>query len=320
MDRGHRNRRYTELAGWGVVASVGLLIITQAFGWDGTRTVSIFQTLTPYADPIVVLVAAEAIWTGRNALAATSAAVGFGALLLAIPMVFPPDQPDVRPGAVGFTAAAVNLLYSNPQVGAVADDLDKLDADMIVFSEFTHEHRVTLVAHPLANRYPHKINGDGLFAGGVALWSKFSLTEHDPIDTINGSIDATIGGPDGAVRVLAVHPPTPILSHDGWKRELRLIAESADDILTPTLVIGDFNAAYWHPAFRDILRRGFTDAHMANHRGWSTSWPTDEFFPPFVRLDHALAGNGLVSTDIDDFRLPGSDHAAFVVTVKPAAS
>ena len=53
--------------------------------------------------------------------------------------------------------------------------------------------------------------------------------------------------------------------------------------------------------------------------GWSTSWSTDEFVPSFVRLDHALTGNGLVSTDVDDFRLTGSDHTAFVVTIKPAA-
>ncbi len=84
-------------------------------------------------------------------------------------------------------------------------------------------------------------------------------------------------------------------------------------------MIGDFNASYWHPAFRDLLRQGLTDAHMALGKGWSTSWPTDEFIPPFVRLDHTLTGNGLVSTDVDDFRLTGSDHAAFVVTVKPAA-
>jgi len=320
MDRGHRGWRAAELIGWGVVAGVGLVMITQAFGWDGTRIVSTLQSLTPYGIPLVVFVAAGAIWAGRDALAATSAAVGLGALLLATPMVFPPGQPDAQPDAVGLSAAAVNLLYSNPQVDAVADDLVGLDADVIVFSEYTPEHRSTLVAHAVANRYPYKINRDSLFAGGMALWSKYALTENEQIETVNGSIDASLEGPDGTIRVFAVHPPTPIFDHDDWKRELRAVAEFADDVVTPTLVIGDFNAAYWHPAFRDILRQGLTDAHMANDQGWSTSWPTDEFFPPFVRLDHALTGNGLVSTDIDDFRLPGSDHAAFVVTVKPAAS
>ena len=101
-----------------------------------------------------MLVAAGAIWTGRDALAATSAAVGLGALLLAMPMVFPPDQPDARPGAVGLTAAAVNLLYSNPQVDAVADDLDELDADVIVFSEYTPEHRVNARRSPPCEPLP----------------------------------------------------------------------------------------------------------------------------------------------------------------------
>jgi endonuclease/exonuclease/phosphatase (EEP) superfamily protein YafD len=320
MDRGHLGRRAAELLGWGVVAGVGLVMATQAFGWDGARIVSTLQSLTPYGFPLVMFVAAGAIWTGRDALAATSAAVGLAALLLATPMVFPPGQPDTRADAVGLSAAAVNLLYSNAQVDAVADDLIELDADVVVFSEYTPEHRATLAAHPVASRYPHKVDRDSLFAGGMAMWSKYPVVENERIDTVNGAIDASLEGPDGPIRVFAVHPPTPILDHESWKHELRLIAESADDAVNPTLVIGDFNATYWHPAFRDLLRRGLTDAHMANGRGWSTSWPTDQFFPPFVRLDHALTGNGLVSTDVDDFRLPGSDHTAFVVTVKPAAS
>jgi len=318
MDDGHLGRRAAELIGWGVVASVGLVMITQAFGWDGTRVVSTLQSLTPYGIPLVVIAAGAAVWLERDALAATAACVGLGALLLSTPIVFPPGQPEVRPDAVGVSATAVNLLYSNPQVDAVADDLVELDADIIVFSEYTPEHRATLAAHPVASRYPHKVNGDSLFAGGMALWSKYPVIENERIDTINGTIDASLDGPDGSIRIFAVHPPTPIFDHDNWTRELHLIAESADDVVNPTLVIGDFNASYWHPAFRDILRRGFTDAHMANGQGWSTSWPTNEFVPPFVRLDHALTGNGLVATEVDDFRVPGSDHTAFVVTVKPA--
>jgi hypothetical protein len=37
-----------------------------------------------------------------------------------------------------------------------------------------------------------------------------------------------------------------------------------------------------------------------------------------VRLDHALTAGGLVSTDVDDFHVPGSDHRGLVVTVAPA--
>ena len=318
MSDGHPGRRAGELIGWGVVASVGAVMITQAFGWNGGRIVSTLQPLTPYGIPLMVIVAAGAVWAERDALAAAAAGVGVGALLLATPLVFPPGQPPVQPGATGLRAAAVNLRYSNERVDELADELVDIDADVIVFSEYTYEHQTTLLAHPLATRYPYRANRDGRYAGGMAVWSKYPATENDRIDTTNYTVDASVDGPDGPIRLFAVHPPTPILDHDGWQEDLALIGESADDAGGPTLVIGDFNASYWHPAFRDILRRGFIDAHMANGRGWSASWPTNEFVPPFVRLDHALTGNGLVSTDIDDFRLPGTDHVAFVVTVKPA--
>jgi endonuclease/exonuclease/phosphatase (EEP) superfamily protein YafD len=318
MSGGHLGRRVTESIGWSAVAGVGLVMITQAFGWDGFVLVATLQSFTPYGIPLVVIAAGAAVWLERDGLGVTAACVGLGALVLCAPIVFPPGRPEVRPDAVGVSAAAVNLLFSNSQVDEVADDLLELDADVIVFSEYTPEHRSTLAAHPVARRYPDKVDRDSLFAGGVAVWSKYPLSENERIDSINGMIDASLDGPDGPIRILAVHPPTPVFDHDEWRRELLLIGESADDIGFPTLVIGDFNASYWHPAFRDLLRRGLTDAHIVAGRGWSTSWPTGELFPPFVRLDHALTGHGLVSTEVDDFRVPGSDHAAFVVTVKPA--
>ena len=320
MEGGRLGRRIAELIGWGAVAGVGGVMVTQAVGWDGHRLISTLQALTPYGIPLVVIVAAVALSQCWRPLACTAAVVGLGALILAAPIVFGGDQPVPRTDAVGVTAASVNLLYSNPRIDDLADELVELDPDVVAFSEFTFEHQWALAVHPLAERYPYQINQRGLLAGGMALWSKYPVDEIPRLDPIDRTIDATLEGPDGTIRILAVHPPTPIFDHPAWTRELRRIGESADMPGDPTLVIGDFNASYWHPAFRDLLRRGLTDAHIANGDGWSTSWPTDEVLPPFVRLDHALTGHGLVSTAVDDVRLPGTDHAAFVVTVKPAAS
>ncbi|MBG7605787.1 MAG: endonuclease/exonuclease/phosphatase family protein, partial [Actinobacteria bacterium] len=69
--------------------------------------------------------------------------------------------------------------------------------------------------------------------------------------------------------------------------------------------------------FRDLLKTKYVDAHIAAGRGFSASWPTGSLIPPFVRLDHALTTAGLVSTDVNDFDIPGSDHRGFVVTVAP---
>lgn len=318
MDRGQIVRRGVEVLGWILVGAVGLVMLTQAVGWNGSRLVATLQSLTPYATVLVLAISALAVWQRRTSMASVGALVGVGAFVLSIPLVIPPDQAAPRSDAVGVSVASVNLLFSNPIVDAAANVLVDVDADVIVFIEYTIEHRNTLAAHPLAQHYPHRIERNGSDDVGIAMWSKFPADENDRPVYVDDTIDASLDGPDGRLRVLSVHPPTPIHDFPGWKNHLELIGQVADDIAEPMLIIGDFNATYWHPVFRDLLDTDLTDAHIANGEGWSTSWPTDRIFPPFVRLDHALTGSGLVSTDVDDFHVPGSDHAGLVVEVSPA--
>ncbi len=307
-----------RLIGWLVVAVVGALMLTQAVGWSGTRLVAVLHALTPYLIVALVPVAALAWWRRLAPLAFTAAIVGMSGLLLASPLVFPPGQPGAEAGATGLRVAAINLLYENEDVDEVADDLFGRDLDVIVFSEYTVEHQTVLTSHRVVDRYPHRVERDGLRAGGVAVWSRFPLVEDERRPTRNYSIDALVDGPDGIVRLFAVHPPTPTSEFEAWRRDLDLIRARADEAVEPTLLIGDFNASYWHPDFRDLLTGGFVDAHMAHGRGFSTSWPTGGLIPPFVRLDHALTGNGLVSTGVGDFDVPGSDHRGLVVSVAPS--
>lgn len=311
-------RRAVELVGWAAVAGGGTVMITQAIGWNGSQLLAALQSLTPYLLPLLVVVASLALRRRCRPLAASASIVGLSVTLLSVPLVFSPAQSAPAVDATPARVASINLLYSNPVVGQAADRLADVDADVIVFTEFTGEHRETLRAHPLADRYPYQINRDSPFANGIAVWSKYPTMENEPLDTLKASIDASVDGPDAKVRLLAVHPPTPIFSFSGWQSDLQAIGDATDVISEPTLVIGDFNASYWHPVFRDLLDRDLTDAHMANGSGWSTSWPTDGLLPAFVRLDHALTGNGLVSTDVDDFDVPGSDHVGLVVSVTPA--
>ena len=319
MDRRQFGWRAAALFGWLGVAGVGLVMITQAFGIDGFGWIATFQALTPYGIPLVAVIVSIAHLRRLHRLAATGALTGLSILILAMPIAFPADQPRTRADSIGVSAAAVNLLYSNPSAEPAAAELALLDPDLLVFSEFTHRHAIALGTHPLSDRYPYQINDARPFANGMALWSKYPLSELDRPASRNRTIEAIFDGPDGPLQVFGVHPPTPVFDHDLWQRDLAALADQAAGTGMPTLMLGDFNASYWHPAFRSMLDHGLVDAHTANGHGWSTSWPTDEIIPAFVRLDHALTGNGLVATGVADFDVPGSDHAGFVVTVKPEA-
>ena len=313
---GWTRSRGVELIGWIVAASAGAILISQAFGWTGLMPVAIVQSLTPYLGLLLVPVALTALWRRWLYLATTCGAIGFVILLLAAPLAFPDRQPDPIAGAVGLRVASLNLLYTNDRIVDVASTLHDLAPDVIVFNEYTAEHHSRLEGSALAADYRYRIDRTGRYAG-VALWSRETVTVAEPLDTYYHSLDVAVAGPDGDVRIVALHVPTPLVSFEDWQHDLHTVDRIGRDAAAPTAVIGDLNSSYWHPDFRDLLDAGFVDAHIANGQGFSSSWPTDMTLPPFVRLDHALTIGGLVSTDVVDFEIPGSDHRGFVVTVAP---
>jgi endonuclease/exonuclease/phosphatase (EEP) superfamily protein YafD len=308
----------TDLVSWVIVAFVGLVVLTQAAGWSGTTTVAIVQSLTPYLTLAVVPVILVALWQGRLMLVTVATAVTFGIAVLGTPLAFPDPGRPAAAGSTGLRVASANLWFENTRIGEVDDALAELDADVLVFGEYTPEHQAALLVSPLADVYEYRAERSGPFADGIAVWSRLPIRVDDGPDTYYASLDVTVAGPDGDVRLVAMHVPTPLVDLDGWHRDLRIAEEVGQRVAGPTLLIGDLNASYWHPGFRRLLAAGFTDATAVAGAGFSASWPTTWGVPPFVRLDHALTAGGLVSTGVEDVDVPGSDHLGLIVTVAPA--
>ena len=320
MQSGEPRSRLTtavELAAWTIVAGIGVITLTQALGWAVTPLVVVAQSLTPYLGVAVIVVALVALWTHRLLLVTAAAAIGFGIVVLGTPRAFPDEQADPVDGAVGLEVASVNLLFSNDRIADVAEQMDQLTADVIVFTEYTAQHQEVLLASPVAERYPHRTDQAGPRGEGVAIWSTMPVEVAERPDTDSTSVDVTVSAPDGDIRVIAVHFPTPLDDFASWSHDLRTATEIGRTADGPTLLIGDLNASYWHPDFRRVLDSGFVNAHTADGAGFSTSWPTTWPIPPFVRLDHALTTGGLVATDVEDFDVAGSDHLGMIVTVAP---
>jgi endonuclease/exonuclease/phosphatase (EEP) superfamily protein YafD len=116
--------------------------------------------------------------------------------------------------------------------------------------------------------------------------------------------------------VYVVHPPNPLENIHPWRDEIHGLARRAAVNDAPCIVVGDFNATFWHPPFRSLFEAGWRDAHVLTGRGFSSSWPNHlRWLPPFLRLDHALVDGSLEVTEAVDVDLPGSDHRGFVVSV-----
>jgi endonuclease/exonuclease/phosphatase (EEP) superfamily protein YafD len=308
---------FVHLLAWLYLAFVGLVTISQAIGWSGTTELAIIQSLTPYLAALLAPVIAAALWRRRLLMVTVASAIGFGLALLATPVGVPEPSLPAAAGSTGLQVASLNLWHRNDRIDEVERELAELDADVIVFTEFTRSHKRALETSALAESYPHRTARTGRGATGIAVWSRWPLHRGDMLDTFNDSLDVGVAGPDGDVDLVAMHMPTPLVDLDAWQRDLATAAAVGRMADGPTLLIGDLNASYWHPSFRRLLDVGFVDAHTAAGSGFSTSWPTDWWIPPFVRLDHALTIGGLVSTEIADFEIPGSDHRGLMVTVAP---
>jgi endonuclease/exonuclease/phosphatase (EEP) superfamily protein YafD len=303
--------------GWLVVACMGMLLLTQTFGVGEPHPLPIIHSLTPYLLVPALPIAAIANWRRSWSLAIVSGLVGVGTLVLLVPVTMATSSGS--PGdPASITVIDSNVLVGNPSQPEAAQVILEADADIIVLSEFEPSMREMLSAQGADDRYPYRELHDIPGTEGMGVYSKFPLLdiEFGPVGS-RAAIQATVT-PDGLppMRLIAVHPFPPVALpwRLNWAPDLAKISELGQASDLPTMVIGDFNASYFHPDFRRVLKH-YTDVHQALGKGLSTSWPADEFMPPFVRLDHALVRNGLVPIDVRDIRIPGSDHVAFVATV-----
>lgn len=314
-ERGEVFSGLTWLLAWLAVAAMGALAITQALGLGSRGSLPALQSLTPLvllpAFPIAVVAAVR----NRRALALTAAGVAVALLVLAAPIAFPGRRPAVAPDAARLRITFANLFRENEEPSAAAAVMDH-DADVVAVVELNPVMAAHLEAAG-ASRYRYRLTQPSFSSEGLALYSRFPIVEGGirPIGSRLG-LEARLDVDGQPVRLFVVHPFPPIFNgrlSAEWSMSLAAIGDEATSPGPPTIVVGDFNASRWHPPFRKLLRRGLRDSHEWLGHGFSASWPNDWRTPPFVRLDHALVGPGVVPTAVDDIGVPGSDHRGFVV-------
>ncbi len=216
--------------------------------------------------------------------------------------------------------ASSNLYAKNQVPGEAAATLFATNADLLVVSELTPRFVAAATAAGFDGRYPYRLldpreSVSGISAnGGLGLYSRYPIDDVVRVGRDRAPF-ARLALPDGRrIRVLPVHAESPSTSPrvGRWAADLAQLGRLVESAEDPVLLVGDFNASRWQPAFGALLRRGLTDAHEAVGLGLSRSWP-DAF--PLFRLDHALYSRQFAARSVRDFRVPGSDHLAFVATI-----
>jgi endonuclease/exonuclease/phosphatase (EEP) superfamily protein YafD len=333
--------RALVVTAWLAVAAVAVVVVARhadvgvATSGSGATLLGVPLVAAQAAFPQLGLVASLAllvgVLAGRRALAVTSGLVALAVLVPVVAVAWPGGT--APPGRHDLTVYVHNLRYDNATPEVAVDQALGSAADVLVLVEVTTAFRRRFEARGVDAAFPHQRWLPGDDAYGAAILSRRPLGDA-PVPTEGARLAAAVpwgdGALDGTLDVVAVHTSAPIsaLRLRWWEQDLAVLARHAEGLAAPTLLAGDFNATWWHPAFARLLEAGLDDAHQRAGEALTPSWPALGLprrlgpvlgIGPFTRLDHALVHQADVVAVVDRPGV-GSDHRAFEVTLRPSAA
>jgi len=269
----------------------------------------------------IVAAAALALALAQRQLPATvaTALVLAGQLVALAPTVatdLRPDSPAAPADAPTLRVVFANLYRHNAKLDDALRAVARRDADVIILDEAAAVDGPALERSGLTAAYPFTVPIDRIGVGIVAR-SRLVLRVPDGYAGRRFPDLVVELGPPGAtraVRLVAVHVRSPVgeTTAAQWKEQLAQLGRQLASDTRPGLVIGDFNATRWNGPYRRLLG-AWRDVHDELGDPWSTSWPADRWFPPVVRIDHALVRGAVVARTVRSFDIPGSDHRGLEV-------
>jgi len=302
------------------MAALGLLALASVrlLGFDGGRRGNLIATFLPWALLPSYLLLVVGLLARRIPLLALSlivvvAHIGFVAPELASTRsvsAAAADAPQLR-------VVTSNVWVGNNRVRDLFDEVTATDPDLVTFHELDASHSNVLRAHPLLTLLPNVHANQH----GTVILSRYPILERRTV-TIDGRAapDATIDVDGRSLRVMSVHPSTPLGNHRSWDQALADLTESVAEAPEPLLVLGDFNSTMQHQPFRELLERGnLRDGHNEQGSGWGGTWPTNRpavnLLGVPLRIDHILANDGAEFISFDHISNTGSDHRGLVADI-----
>lgn len=194
------------------------------------------------------------------------------------------------------------------------------NVEVLCLQELTDDFLGELAAAGLYDLLPYYVISDEASAisngGRNGIWTLAPMSNTSgnllPIDTSSmpaGTVQ--IGGLD--VRVVSVHPNSPVRgAQDLWDEGLGVIGSLADYDHT-YLVMGDFNSTWDHARFRELLGADFVDAGAEAGEGFHMTFPSGAL-PSVVEIDHIVyaRGSGITVSELETAEVSGTDHRALL--------
>jgi endonuclease/exonuclease/phosphatase (EEP) superfamily protein YafD len=220
--------------------------------------------------------------------------------------------PAVAAHAPHVRVVTANIRYDNDRADVLADQLGRLDADVMLLQEVTPQWWDTLVEHGVVDRYPGRARALRTDAGGEVILSRWPLHNVRRVDAGIWPVqtaDVTIAGTE--VHLVNLHPVPPFQSFSANQEMLRTIFPLLRRTLRtgePTIAAGDLNATQFNRVLHQLQGLGLRSLHEATGRPWATTWPNGHHKVPPIRLDHVLYNKRVVGLRAREGDGAGSDH------------
>lgn len=254
----------------------------------------------------------------RVVLLAAASVLVINALTMA--SLFVGGHADPAAGAEPLRVMTFNLFHVNRDTDAILEEIASSDADVVFLHELSAPVRQVIEEDLGGYRFAME-DGWG-FASGSAALVREGL-EVVPTTLRIGPFQrfpsVTLAYEGATVELVGVHPLSPVTPRRSRARDRALedVALWVTERPGEVVVAGDFNASPFSHAYRtfqDIsgLRSSIDGA------GWQGTWPnTWKVFQ--LPIDHAFVSDGLTVVERRVGGHAGSDHAALILDVAPAA-
>ena len=297
---------------YAALAGLFLSAVAALFG----RTHPLLDAFGQFLLPAIVGAASLALLAFLTARY-TTGALAVAALLLNLAVAWPwlQSPPTVEANGPRFKLLLFNVFYHNPRLDLVAPLVRKTNADVVVLLEVTPRIRSQLGA--LEAAYPYRIECWRQPRCDALILSRFPLTDNIaalPAAHTNRSLGSVAVDVNGRqLNLFAAHLTLPF-PFNRYGMQPEQAAEVADAVKAATgarLLVGDFNAAGWGAAMRNIGDA----AGLTALTGPGGSWPS--FLPRQlgIPIDHVLASPELALVSRELIAVKGSDHRAVLAEI-----
>jgi endonuclease/exonuclease/phosphatase family metal-dependent hydrolase len=265
---------------------------------------------------LAVVLCGICLW--RRHLALGGVALLLAGVNLSVFISYRPHTAGFPPHNTTLRLYLANVWRFNTHLGTLSKEIERLNADCVFLMEVTPNHLPAL--QPLLNQFPVRLVHPMPDTTGFVFLSRHAVANSQIITSPEHGnraiLVAELQLPQTTLMLYGIHPKAPVWRPRFHKRNALFwwLAEQVRAKALPTIVVGDFNATPFSPAFQAFLDRSSLVDPRRQH-GWHPSWPS--YMPLcWLPIDHILVSSAFRVHHFSTTPSIGSDHAPVFAEVE----